>query len=547
MDEITGRGSPSDPEMPTAVPPPTPMPPPPGGAALTPSPGPLAGFWSAGWRQALLGSLVVGVVLIVVGELIVFLVDWSSSGTLAVATLARYGLWAPLAFQHVGAQADVGGVSIPGGLGGLGGLTGQAAPGGTLATGSLSVSVSFAFAVTACTLLAMWLLARAGRAIGKAAGGPGWVRGLHGMKVALPWAVICVIIAIADRFSIRVPPNPVVQHAVSIHLSYLGAVVWPLVFGLVMGFAGGFRSAGAEAWAFGGAWGRRVRGAVAGGVWMIAAGLIASFAGLLVMAAVKPHATTSYFHAVFSTGAGDGTLLLFLNVLVLPNMAAWVLSAAMGGCLGAWGSGVGVCAISYAHFPASGLSISAGGAAAGLFGVPYAFPQLPAAPAGYFAFLLVPLVAVLAGGAIAARRSGAGSPAEAAGVGALAGVVFALISVAAVFLTAITLGATVSVGFTESATVQVGADLAGTLLMALLWGIVGGAVGGVAMGRRSTPEPAAGARPGGAWQSAGGSGLAGAERPPAPPGQSVQRPAPPGNAPPAEPHSPPGGPEPSAG
>lgn len=233
---------------------------------------------------------------------------------------------------------------------------------------------------------------------------------------------------------------------------------------------------------------------------MLAAGLVASFAGLLVMAAVKPHATAAYFHAVFSTGGGDGSLLLFLNVLVLPNMATWVLSASMGGCLGVWASNVGICGISYAHFPA-GLHLSAG-AVQGLIAPGATLPQLPGAPAAYFAFLLVPAVAVLIGGGVAARRSGAQGAGEAAGVGALAGVLFSLVSTAAVVLTAITLGVTASVGFSESISAWAGADLGSTLLAALLWGVVGGVVGALALRRRvptgaaaSWTEPPAGRAP----------------------------------------------------
>src|SRR5207247_1634237 len=63
-----------------------------------------------------------------------------------------------------------------------------------------------------------------------------------------------------------------------------------------------------------GAWIRRVRAAVAGGWWMLALGLLLSFAGLLVLAAVKPDATHAYFKSSFNGGADNGAATIAANL-----------------------------------------------------------------------------------------------------------------------------------------------------------------------------------------------------------------------------------------
>jgi len=97
---------------------------------------------------------------------------------------------------------------------------------------------------------------------------------------------------------------------------------------------------------------------------MLAAGLLLAFAGLLVLAAVTPHVTAEYFHAAFIRGAARGSVLVGLNVLVVPNLAAWVLSAAMGGCVGGgFGvTGAHACVLSLSKLPSgAALSTLAGG------------------------------------------------------------------------------------------------------------------------------------------------------------------------------------------
>jgi hypothetical protein len=96
------------------------------------------------------------------------------------------------------------------------------------------------YAVMGGTVLAMLLLYRAGRAVADRAGGDALTRGIHGAKIGVPYAIICLIAAWAVRFSI-----PLAGARLAIHPSYLAAALWPLGLGVLFGFAGGFRS-GAE-------------------------------------------------------------------------------------------------------------------------------------------------------------------------------------------------------------------------------------------------------------------------------------------------------------
>src|SRR5439155_18771797 len=106
---------------------------------------------------------------------------------------------------------------------------------------------------------------------------------------------------------------------------------------------------------------------------------------------------------------------------------------------------------------------------------------LPAAPAAYYLFLLVPAAAVVLGGMKAAKRASAVSRPEAATAGALAGVGFAILAAGLAVLSSVSLKASGSglgtIG-AQSVKATVGAELVTAALLALLWGVVGGALGG---------------------------------------------------------------------
>src|SRR5206468_5919587 len=150
-----------------------------------------------------------------------------------------------------------------------------------------------------------------------------------------------------------------------------------------------------------------------------------AFVGLLVLAAAKPDDTRAYVDGV--TDGVDGAFALTQHVLALPNQSMWVLVPAMGGCDGIYGGAGPVSAkidlLCYRHFPKpeGTTPIRPGGVfrrELGSFRLPFGFGT---APAPYFLFLLVPAIAVLWGGAVAARRSGPSDGREGAAAGALSG------------------------------------------------------------------------------------------------------------------------------
>ena len=370
----------------------------------------------------------------------------------SIASTARFGGFVFYAFHHVGLRF------------------------GGAAFGGIGANVTVALAMLTGTLVALWLLALTGRAIANRAGGSSVARGIQGAKVALPYAALCFGLAFVDR----VPQSQASTGFPAAHPSYVGAVLWPLGLAAVAGFLGGFRSA-APTGVMATPWGMRLRAAAAGGTWMVAVGLILSFVGLMLLTPFAPDVARDYFRP-FDQSFLRGASVILGTLLVLPNMAAWVLFPAMGSCLevsgGVFGFGGSFCFLSYSQFPTTQA----------IAGIATPSPNLPSPPSGYFLFLLAPLVAVLVGGAIAARRAGAGTKQEAAGVGALAGLAYALLALAVAVLSTITAKASsfgqAFPGAPGAIHARVGPALASTFLVALLWGVVGGAIGALWEARR---------------------------------------------------------------
>lgn len=468
MDERREPMEPAPPEPPAAPPPPSQAPGVPAPPSFTPE---------RGWKTATLRAVLTAVVLLFLAQAVIVLAYFAADDPSkpSAAMVARFGGVLFYTFHHVGFKFD-----IPGSA-----LSQAETPFGVFAGGVVAI------AALAGTALALWLLYAGGRAVAREAGGSTLARGLHGLKVAPPYAALALLGSLLLRFK----PEEGGQ-VPTIHPSYVAALLWPLALAAVAGFVGGIRSEHPEAWSRlvsqREGLGRRLYGALAGGWWMIVLGLAFAFVGLLVMAVVKPDATADYFSS-FDEGTLDGVLAIVATLLVLPNMAALVLFPAMGSCVGVSGP-LSFCFLSYAHFPRDVGRTFAGAAN------PAAL-SLPSAPVGYYLFLLVPLAAVLVGGVVAARRARARSMSDAAAVGALAGVVFAILSFATIVLASITLKFTGSVGgLSGRGSFRVGPDLTSSLLLALAWGVVGGALGGLLEGRSLPPRAVpATAPPQAAW------------------------------------------------
>src|SRR5205085_9976205 len=357
---------------------------------------------SLGWPTAIGRAALAFAVMVVLGQAIAFGAYAAAGRTIVFKTVARIGgLYFEL-FHRVGIEArasNLGGSALGGATGAVGGL-------------SFTISVGLLLA----TLLAVVLLFRAGRAVADRAGGPMLARVVHGMKPSIFYGLLAFAFSFLIRFHIAVPPGTVaLSGQINVEPSHLAAFLYPFLIALVAGAAGGLRSASLAGESTE-AWGRRTVGVWGGGVRMLALGLVLSFVGLLVLAALDPTTTADYFRGAFGGGAARGTVLVGHHVLLAPNQSMWVLIPAMGGSVNLSIAGTNVELLSYSHFPQH-FSLT-GGATSG-FGTPTPQVQGGTAPAGYFLFLLVPLLSVLIGGRAAAARGGARARPEAAMLGAL--------------------------------------------------------------------------------------------------------------------------------
>jgi hypothetical protein len=179
----------------------------------------------------------------------------------------------------------------------------------------------------------------------------------------------------------------------------------------------------------------------------------------------------SYMDEVFSAGLLGGLSLMLLNLLVIPNMALWLLIPAMGGCLEAGGNTAHpYCFLSYGAYPGN----PTGGLPQNLQG----FPNIGPAPPVFLLLALIPLVAVVWGGWVAARTAQTRSASEGMGVGLLAGVVFAVILALALALALVTARFKGPLAYPGSGYFRFGPNPVHGFQLALVWGLLGGAAGG---------------------------------------------------------------------
>jgi hypothetical protein len=267
----------------------------------------------------------------------------------------------------------------------------------------------------------------------------------------------------------------------------LSWLVLPLLIAAAAGAAGGLRS-GRHELISNDPWGRRAAGVIAGGLRMFVLGLVLSFVGLLVLAAIRPGATGTYFRTISGPPDDQTTMNIAHHVLLLPNQSMWVLIPAMGGCDGLSGGGVSASFLCYSKVPTR-VSVTPGGLSSE---TPVVEADFAKAPSGYLAFLLVPALSVILGGRYAARKR-ARIRGEAVAMGAASGVFFAVLVALGSWLASVS--ATLSSptgGLPANASVLIGPAVGAAGLLALLWGVVGGALGGWLGGRefpRRAPLP----------------------------------------------------------
>ncbi len=179
---------------------------------------------AAGHRGAFLAALSVAAL----GQIVAFLA--LLAGALPGASAgqaARYGWALFYAFHHVGVAFACPDLRLPAGAEQV--LAWSA---------GYAVDAVVAFALLSGTALAAWMLMRAGRSIGGAVGGPELRRGIHGAKVAVPYAILSWIPSWGLSVRLRLPD----ASPLSVHPSHLAAFFWPLALGAAFGALGGIRS-----------------------------------------------------------------------------------------------------------------------------------------------------------------------------------------------------------------------------------------------------------------------------------------------------------------
>lgn len=428
---------------------------------------------AAGWPDALGRGFAAFVAVAVIGQLLA-LAAWAVADTGAsIGSAVRLGWIEFGAFHHVAIQLRVPDLD----------LAPAAGPGAT----SLSVGV----ALLSITAVAIWLLFRGGRAVADRYGGGAAVRMLHGSKVAPAYALPAF--ALAALVEVRTPfrLGAFASGELHVSLSKWQALVFPLAIATGSGAAGGLRSA-FDARARDGRRPRRTEAVVAGGLRMFAFGLLLSYAGLFAAGVVQPDgpaalftpSTARYFSAVFARPEA-GAMVLGHHLALAPNQALWTLVPVMGGCDVVRGS-VRADVLCFGRFPTDvGTTVQplAGGETVR---VPMGEATFGRAPLGYFLFLLVPAAATVLGGRLAAERASARGRAAAA-LGAGAGLVFAALVAVGAALSTLTVGYGAGFGGAEAAGwVVAGPNLVTGPLLAAAWGLVGGALGGISLGRRAS-------------------------------------------------------------
>jgi hypothetical protein len=420
-----------------------------------------------GWGAGLAWGGLAFVVMAALGQAVAFGVNLARAPGESAGTAAKLG-WLYFGwFHHAAVTARVTSVEA------------------VRAGGEAGLTANVALAMMLGTLLAIAILYRGGRAVADVGRGGGVARVLHGMKVAPAYAIPPFVVSALVNIDVPIPRNGLLVGSLQMPSGGVSWFVLPLLIAAAAGAAGGMRSGRHELISHD-PWGRRASGVLAGGLRMFALGLLLSFAGLVVLAAIRPGATGTYFGTISDPPTDQTTMNIAHHVLLLPNQSMWVLVPAMGGCDGVSGGGVSVTFLCYSKVPTT-VSVTAEGVTSGTALVRADFAK---APSGYLLFLLVPAVSVVLGGRYAARKR-ARSKLEAFAMGAASGVVFAVLVALGSWLASVSAELSSPIGgLPANASVLIGPAIGAAGLLGLAWGVVGGALGGW-LGGRQFPRRAA--------------------------------------------------------
>jgi len=304
---------------------------------------------------------------------------------------------------------------------------------------------------------------------------------MRGALIAPFYAVFLAIIAVLGRssisagafgFSASATAQPVIWQA------FLYGLLWGLVFGALGGW---LHYSGAHFLS----WGlpvlqrastqlaARITGALTGAVVAYVSGFLLSLVAIVGLyvysivtsAASAPITTPASASATSASGAGSLGVALILIVVLSPTAASWAFALAGGAPF---------------HISAT-TTLSSGSnqeASVGLFGTSsnmtgFTAPHIP--PTWYLA-LLLPAIAYLIGGRVAARVARATTPGEGALVGALMAIPLSIIMAIAAALAGLSIDiSVVGLGGSLSYAPSVGGAFLAVLIGAAIVGAIGGA------------------------------------------------------------------------
>jgi Family of unknown function (DUF6350) len=344
-------------------------------------------------------------------------------------------------------------------------LVDVAGPGG-LFGGALDLGFTVRVALLLATAGAGWLLFRGGHRAANGTDGPVVKRLVVGASVAVPYAILSVLAALAARDA-----DPAI--ILGSGFADLGQAVarpslwWsagaPAALAVVCGAAGAISatsvSPGLLRPSLGGAW--RM-------TWLLAAG---GTAGVLVVVALHPDATRAFLDALGARGWAGAAAVLLVTILFLPNVGIGVAVAAMGVPI-QLRAGESTCAlISLRGTPCGELSVDV-------------------SPV-HLLFVLVPVAATVGGGWWAARRLQDPTRLRAAAVGAAAGALFVPALLASSYLASVAyrLVGPLAEALGEGGVV-IGPPPVLVVVAGLSWGVAGGVIGALAaqrLGRGTGP------------------------------------------------------------
>jgi hypothetical protein len=390
--------------------------------------------------------------------LLVFLPVFLAGQALAWLTYAVTGWFQPWSWFKIGSAEALTGSRVP---------FEATASARNLAFGPAGISVvgRLVVATGALTIAVLVLSYRAGREQARGLEQRPRAAALAGAAVGLGFAIPSVVSAL-----------PVTLSLPRFGIDQLRPVWWqafllPFVVGCAAAAAGGLARTREHLGSTRYAW--EVAAARGGAVafWW---GLVGSFLGVLLAAAIAPGPVGAYARFADRTG-GSGAALVVVHATLLPNQSALVLGAAMGAPTELTVGDQEVLRVSRDGVQASGAT---GPFIAAIVGS--ADQRLATFPPWFVAFLLVPAVGAILGGRAARRERAAVGFAEQLLVGSAAGIVFAACCALAVWAASVTLpnlgGGLDGLG---AGAIRLGASPARTGLLALAWGVVGCALGAV--------------------------------------------------------------------